>query len=62
MPAWICECANESCVEAVNLTLSEYEAVRSVPARFIVAPCLEHVMTGLERVIERQERYWVIER
>jgi hypothetical protein len=59
MPAWVCECANENCVEAVNLTVAEYDAVRTDPTHYLVAPCNEHVMSRLQRVVERHERYWV---
>lgn len=62
MPAWVCECANENCTEAVNLTVAEYEAVRADATRFLVAPSIEHVVRGVERVAERHERYWVVEK
>lgn len=35
---FICECATESCTVIVNLSLAEYEDVRSAPTRFFVAP------------------------
>ena len=35
---FICECATESCTVIVNLSLVEYEEVRSRPTRFFVSP------------------------
>jgi len=62
IPDWVCECADESCTEAVNLTAAEYEAVRADPTHFLVAPSLKHVVGSVERVVERHERYWVVEK
>ena len=62
MPDWVCECANENCTEAVTLTVAEYEAVRADPTHFLVAPSADHVVAGVERIVERHERYWVVEK
>ena len=62
MPAWACECGDEGCTEAVNLTVQEYDAIRANPARFLIAPCVEHVAHGVGHVAERHDRYWVVER
>jgi hypothetical protein len=62
IPEWRCECAGKTCLKAVELTLAEYEAVRSDPTHFLVAPAEEHVVPGVERVVERHERYWVVEK
>jgi len=62
MPDWLCECASEDCAKAVRMTVSDYEAVRADPRRFLVAPSAEHVLVGVERVIERNEDYWVVEK
>jgi hypothetical protein len=59
---WFCECPRESCSERVKLTLVEYEAVRAVPTHFMVAPDEDHVVPDVERVIVRNERYWVVEK
>jgi hypothetical protein len=61
MLAWVCECGNEACLEALNLTVSEYTAVRAHPTRFVVAPGPEHVGSGFPQVAERHERYWVVD-
>jgi len=60
---WVCECANDSCTERVELSLEEYEAVRAAGgALFFVAPSEEHFWPDVERLVERKERYWVVEK
>lgn len=61
-PDWICECARADCSDPVRLTVAEYESVRSTPSRFLVAPSDEHVLPELEQVVDRNERYWVVEK
>ena len=56
----ICECADDACAERIQLTLSAYEAVRSVPTRFIVKP--RHVLPTDERVVEEHTDYFVVEK
>ena len=62
MPDWVCECADEDCTQAVTLTVADYEAVRAEPTHFLVAPSAEHLVPGMERVVVRRERYWVVEK
>ena len=62
MPDWVCECASQECMKPVRLTHAEYEAVRAEPTRFLVAPSDEHLTPAVERVVERYERYWVLEK
>jgi hypothetical protein len=62
MPDWLCECASEDCAKPVQMTVTEYETVRADSTHFLVAPSTEHVVPGLERVVQRFERYWVIEK
>ena len=59
---WICECANQACVERLALTHEEYENVRSDGKRFAVAADDAHVFPEVEHVVERHERYWVVEK
>jgi hypothetical protein len=59
---WVCECADEACDVTVQLELPEYEAIRSDPQHFFVAPSDEHVTPDVERVVERHLRYWVVEK
>ena len=59
---WICECADQSCSERIALTTEEYETVRSDPRRFAIAPRDEHLFPRIEDVVERNDRYWVVEK
>jgi hypothetical protein len=59
---WVCECADLDCLQPVQLTIAEYESVRADPAHFLVAPSDDHVFPRVERVIEHNERYWVVEK
>jgi hypothetical protein len=59
---WICEGADDTCVERIELSAAEYEAVRIDGTHFIVAPGDEHVFLEVESVIERSDRYWVVEK
>ena len=57
---FICECGNKDCVEAVSLTLVEYEAVRSEPTQFVVLP--GHEVPGIERTVQSAERYSIVQK
>ena len=59
---WVCECADMTCMRPVELSIEEYEMVRAQPTRFVVAPGAEHVDPEIERVVEREGRYWVLEK
>jgi hypothetical protein len=59
---WICECANNGCTQRIELTTREYEEVRGDPAAFAVAPTDDHVFQQIEDVVERKERYWVVQK
>jgi hypothetical protein len=59
---WICECAKEDCSERLSLTHGEYEYLRADGARFAVVPDDAHVFPEVEDVVERHERYWVVEK
>ncbi len=60
MIKFVCECGGPGCTRLVQLTVAEYEAVRSNPRRFAV---LEgHELPDVEDVVERHERYVVVEK
>ena len=61
-PEWACECANKHCPDPVLLSIEEYEAIRAEPTHFLVSPSSEHVNPQIERVVQREERYWVLEK
>ena len=57
-----CECGNPGCAEQIAMTLTEYEQIRAEPTRFAVAPSREHVVFEVERIVDRREDYWVVEK
>ncbi len=59
---WICECAIQECSERIEMTTDEYEMVRANPRRFTIAPGDEHLVPEVEIVVDRTERYWVVEK
>ena len=59
---WICECADDTCVERIELSAQAYEAVRTNGKHFVVAPGEAHVYPDVERVTERTDHYWVVEK
>lgn len=56
----VCECSNESCTSLVDVTLDEYERVRSSPERFFVCP--GHDIPEIESVVDRKPGYVVVEK
>jgi hypothetical protein len=60
--SWTCECARMGCAEHVQMALAEYEALRQHPARFVVVASDAHVFLEVEQVVERTERYWIVEK
>lgn len=59
-PEFLCECANMDCIETLELSLAEYESIRSSPLRFPVKP--GHEYPQFERVVTSNERYAVVEK
>jgi hypothetical protein len=55
---FLCECSNSDCTLMLPLTIAEYEAVRSDPKQFIVAP--GHELPEIEDVIGRKAAYQVV--
>jgi hypothetical protein len=55
-----CECGRISCRQQVELSLAEYESVRSEPSRFVTLP--DHVIPEVETVVARTDRYVVVEK
>jgi hypothetical protein len=57
--ALVCECADETCVERIELTLEQYDHLRAIPARFVVVP--GHEATPLvERVVYRSDQFVIV--
>lgn len=57
---WICECADHTCIEQIEMTLRDYERIRSHPRRFLVV--LGHEVPEVERVVERHDGFLVVEK
>jgi hypothetical protein len=55
-----CECGNSSCDAFVSMTETEYEHVRLDNDRFAVVP--GHEDEQIERVVERAERYVIVDK
>jgi hypothetical protein len=55
---YLCECADPVCTEKVELTLSQYEYVRSDSSWFVVVP--GHEVPDVETVIDTHEGWNVI--
>jgi hypothetical protein len=58
----VCECANDHCAERVSMSSAEYETIRRDGKRFFVAPGEAHVLPEVERVVARNDRYWIVEK
>jgi len=57
---FLCECGDEGCAEAMEMTPEDFMAVHSAPNRFAVLPA--HVLGEVEWVVETGDRYWVVEK
>ena len=57
---FICECSRLDCVQRISLTIAEYERVREQGDHFALLP--GHETLDVERVIERNERFWTVEK
>ena len=56
----ICECGRESCIEQIQMTVAEYDKIRSDPDLFAVKP--DHAIPDAERVRSATDRYWLVTR
>lgn len=55
---FLCECSNTDCTLLLPLTIAEYEAVRSDPRQFLVAP--GHELPEIERVVAENRSYQIV--
>ena len=56
----VCECGKLECIEQLDLTVDAYHELRADPTRFAVKP--GHELPDVERVVERYENYFVVEK
>ena len=59
---FVCECSDVSCAAVLTIPLDVYDRVRRHGAWFFVAADDAHVDGSLERVVEREPGYWVVEK
>jgi hypothetical protein len=57
---FLCECGRDGCETRIWLTPKEYEAAHGQDDRFVLAP--GHEAEEIERVVERHESYWVVDK
>ncbi len=57
---FVCECADASCTDRIELSLSEYEEVRSDPKWFVIVP--GHELLEFERVMAQHDGYLIVEK
>lgn len=57
--AFLCECADETCVERVSLSPEQYDDIRAIPARFVVIRGHE-VSPLVEKVVFRGPDFSVV--
>jgi hypothetical protein len=60
LAAFRCECARLGCNQLIELSVTDYERVRSHSRRFVVA--IDHESPGAETVVERHDGYLVVEK
>jgi hypothetical protein len=58
--AFVCECSDGTCAKQVELTIAEYEEVRSESRWFAIAP--GHVTDQIEHVVRKNDRYAIVEK
>jgi hypothetical protein len=57
---FVCECADPNCAHRLQVTLEEYEDVRSDGTTFMLEP--GHEQDDIERVVERRGRFHIVEK
>lgn len=56
----LCECADDACIEPIEVAKAEYESVRGRPTCFIVKP--GHEVPEAERVVGRNNGMTIVEK
>jgi hypothetical protein len=57
---FVCECGRLGCSQLIQLTRAEYEGIRANPRRFAILD--GHEIPEAETIIERRDRYTVVEK
>jgi predicted ThiF/HesA family dinucleotide-utilizing enzyme len=58
--AFVCECGRLGCNRLIQLTRADYETLRANPRRFAIID--GHEILEAEAVVERHDRYLVVEK
>ena len=56
----VCECGDIDCDDRIVMSRPAYEALRADPRRFAIVH--DHVATDVEDVVERHERYSIVQK
>jgi hypothetical protein len=56
----VCECGDASCVEQIEVSIADYERIRSDPTQFIIRP--GHEIPDVEEVVEMQDAFHVVKK
>jgi hypothetical protein len=57
---FVCECGRPNCTDTIRMSVAEYESVRSDATRFAIVS--GHEIEDVEDVVERTDRYFVVQK
>jgi hypothetical protein len=57
---FVCECGDAGCYDGLPLTIEEFDEAHARAMRYAVKP--RHVMPDYERVVQRYESHWIVEK
>jgi hypothetical protein len=60
LPGFVCECSDDACTELMEVTYSQYEAVRENPRRFLLLA--GHEDSDVEDVVDRYDGVLVVQK
>ena len=56
----VCECGDANCVEQIEVSIADYERIRSDPTFFIIRP--GHEIPDVEEVVEEHDAFHVVKK
>jgi hypothetical protein len=59
---FLCECADETCMQVIPLTLQEYEEIRAEPTHFVNVPGHQVTAGPHARVVAEREGHVIVEK
>jgi hypothetical protein len=57
---FVCECGRPNCTDTIRMSVAEYESIRGDATRFAVVS--GHEIEDVEDVVERTDRYFVVQK